>query len=163
MGNLRIPSTYLPLKLVRHLINCHCGFQLKSTWTHLLNIPIETRTRRVDKWKDFHRYISFQPKDEVLSYREGNQWTVVISRDLKVFIRESEINGKDEEMDVALVKWKYNQWTFLYLITELRRQQLSLAEWTRQTPKKTKKWRSMFVWLFLAQKCNYLHYLQRGY
>lgn len=53
--------------------------------------------------------ISFQPKDEVLSYREGNQWTVVISRDLKVFIRESEINGKDEEMDVALVKWKYNQ------------------------------------------------------
>lgn len=58
---------------------------------------------------EFHRYISFQPKDEVLSYREGNQWTVVISRDLKVFIRESEINGKDEEMDVALVKWKYNQ------------------------------------------------------
>lgn len=30
-------------------------------------------------------------------------------KDLKVFIRESEISGKDEEMDVALVKWKYNQ------------------------------------------------------
>lgn len=61
---------------------------------------------------EFHRYISFKPKEEVLSYREGNQWTVVISlelKDLKVFIRESEINGKDEEMDVALVKWKYNQ------------------------------------------------------